>query len=227
MLVDVILASTSGMVKDEVINSFVFLTPSTPPSNSDITAAQAAIIDFYNTVSVTNGITVANFLGTQLSRASNACRLNYYNLTGHLSGSPHGSPIATNTFTLGAAQSGETNMPAEVAGVLSYHSDLTDLQQELGSTRPAARARGRIFLGPLNTLARTIDGTTHQVTLSGGFRTSVTDAGARLILTSGVGWAQWSRRNALVLGVVGGYVDDSFDTQRRRGVAATLRTTFT
>jgi hypothetical protein len=37
----------------------------------------------------------------------------------------------------------------------------------------------------------------------------------------------WSRADAATYAVVAGYVDDAWDTQRRRGLSPTLRTSFT
>jgi hypothetical protein len=227
VLADVILPSTTGLIEDQVVNTFAFLTPVTGAvSATDADHIQFALADFYNSVDATSGETVANFLGTQLDRATNGVKIKIYDLAGHLDGTAHGSPVFERFFTLGPSQGGETNLPAEVAMVLSFHSDLTNLQQEQGSTRPAARARGRIYLGPLCTLAKVEYASSHQVYLSGGARNTVIGAATRLMNDANTVWAQWSRKNAEVLPVVGGFMDDALDSQRRRGVAATIRSTF-
>lgn len=215
----------SGLVEDQVVNDFAIQTASTPSTNTERTAAETAIIDFYNGVSATTGSKVCNLLGTQLSRAANAASIKWYDVQLDLAGTAHGSPIDEVLWTLGAAQAGETNLPSEVSIVLSYHALLTDFQQELGVTRPAARRRGRIYLGPLNTLTRVVDGTTNRVGVSSTARTTIAEAAGRLV-AAGVTWSQWSRKNASMDNVTGGFVDDAYDTQRRRGEKASTRTTW-
>lgn len=224
----VTLKHVSGLVEDQVVNTFPFLsTAANPVPDADLNVAGVAVADFYNGVSATSGSTVANLIGSQISRAANAVTIKYYNIDiADMGGAPHGSPIHQTNFTLGLAQGGETNLPSEVAIVLSYHADLTDLQQEAGATRPAARARGRLYIGPLNTLARSIDGVTNKAKVSTVAMNTLKDAGARLMGTTDPNWGQWSRMNLLFREVTGGFVDDAFDTQRRRGEKASVRTTF-
>lgn len=215
----------SGLVEDQVVNDFAFQSASAPSTNAERVTAENGIIDFYNGVSATTGSKVANILGTQLSRVANASSIKWYDVQADLAGTAHGSPIDERLWTLDAAQAGETNLPAEVSIVLSYHALLTDFQQELGVTRPAARRRGRIYLGPLNTLSRVIDGTTNRVGVSSTARTTIADAATRLLAIDPV-WSQWSRANVSMDNVTGGFVDDAYDTQRRRGEKASTRTTW-
>lgn len=227
VLATVTFAHQSGLIEDQVVNNFSFLTVSEPPSAADMDTISGYLSAFYNAVQPTNGSKVANLLGTQLSRAANKAHVRFYNIPiGVMDGSAHGSPIHETFFTLDAAQAGESNLPSEVAVCLSYHADLTDYQQELGVTRPAARRRGRIYLGPLNTLARTVDATTGRVKVSAIAQSTIKDAATALIATGNPNWAIWSRANLLFSEVVGGFVDDAFDTQRRRGEKALARVSF-
>ena len=117
--------------------------------------------------------------------------------------------------------SSETVIPAEVSVVLSFHG--SPLAGE-----PAARRRGRIYLGGCGN-------PTAQATLSSPPRvaSAVNDDvrnGASQLLTDSatllMPWVVWSPTNASFTEVVAGWTDNEPDTQRRRGVGATLRTTW-
>jgi hypothetical protein len=55
-------------------------------------------------------------------------------------------------------------------------------------------------------------------------------AGLQLKTDHGTGgnmrWAVWSRVNHAMYEVTGGFIDNEFDTQRRRGEVSTARSTF-
>lgn len=108
----------------------------------------------------------------------------------------------------------------EVALVMAYRSALT------GPPFFPGRHRGRVYIGPL---ASTSGNRPAASTV-----TQLRDAGAALLLDSsngGVGtteylWLQRSQTAASFSEVDAGYVDNEFDTQRRRGRKATSRDTF-
>lgn len=114
-----------------------------------------------------------------------------------------------------------TSLPNEVAVCLSYRSGL--------ATNPAGgttnkRARGRIYLGPLNTSA-----------LGGAAGLGDAPVVSTLLETLGnrardvrdtsqtVTWKQYSRAGNVMQPVTGGFVDNAFDIQRRRGAPPTTR----
>lgn len=239
------LHNISGLPIDDTVNDFVF-TDATSVANA-ITAAQAAVPDFYNGAS-TAGNHVRDFISQTISRTV-AVDLNCYDITAHLDGSPHGSPVAHSTFTLGAVVSA-VDIPSEVSVCFSFHANFGSTAEEgatdvsiptpeeardfgapavhTGIDRPKSRLRGRIFVGPLSFGA---------VKTSGGAQCTVSDslvnalvgaggAGPRLLAISGAPWAIWSRRNGAAPTVVGGWVDNEFDTTRRRRIKASVRTTF-
>jgi hypothetical protein len=225
ILCEAVLPSTTGRPEDAVINTFAWLTSTSPASNSELTDIGVFMTSFYNNVRATT-FSVASFLGTQLSRAALAAHFKLYDLTGAEDGRPHGSPIRDITWTLGNPTPASTNLPSEIAVVLSFHSLLTDFQQELGDTRPAARRRGRVYLGPVNSGALNVDATSHIVSVSTLCRDTISQAGDAMLATPTAQWAQWSRANLQLDSVTGGFVDNAFDSQRRRGESATLRTVF-
>lgn len=224
ILAQVRLKSMSGFPRDDVINDFVF-NRADDFSAGEADAVQADLEDFYNLNFPATGNPIAFYIGGQMSRATNAAEVNYYDLTGHLNGSPHGSPVETRNFTLGA-QGGGSNLPEELAAVLSIHGDLTDVPERLGDTRPAARRRGRIFIGPLKTIAFGTAAGLERVRILQAVMDSMVQAADHL-QNQQPSWSVWSRAAAALYEVTGGFVDDAPDTQRRRGQIAGTRTLWT
>jgi hypothetical protein len=93
------------------------------------------------------------------------------------------------------------------------------------SGTPQSRRRGRIYFGPFRT-----SGLNTQGRPAAGLITSLVNAGDALLAASDAAanwqWVIWSPTTGLEVGVANGWVDDEFDTQRRRGRVPTARTTF-
>lgn len=115
--------------------------------------------------------------------------------------------------TLGSGQA----LPREVAICLSLRTE--------DRTR---RGFGRIYMGPFISAgvlgAETNTGRPHPLQ---GIRDIIV-AGAEDVLGSSedVTWVVWSRMDNTGKPVTGGYVDDEFDTIRRRGMEPTVRDSF-
>jgi hypothetical protein len=140
-----------------------------------------------------------------------------------------GPPIYDLAFMLITSGSSQ-DLPSECAICLSFHGDTTGLATDVpggapgprGDTHPAARVRGRIFIGPLNQ---------HVQSSGSPTRVSATVLGdivgsAMALHTAMPSWSVWSRKNANTKLVTGGFVDNAFDTQRRRGEKASGRQTW-
>ena len=168
---------------------------------------------------VTPGITLAlSFYSSIVSLypatvAQNVWRLKVYNLDDP---TPR-APIVDTTFNLTTAPTGDP-LPHECAMVLSW-------QAARQSGQSQASRRNRIYIGPLD---KTLVGT------NGLFTTTATDTlrdAAQVILTASDAAAGWSwvvnSSNGGPFEIDNGWVDNAVDTQRRRGVKATLRDTFT
>lgn len=230
-LITVTIPSRTGIARDSVVNNFVVATPDNV--SPDFDATRDALAAFYNDSYEAGIDSIASRLSSVLSRTVDAVALKFYNLTGHLDGSPHGSPVAERFLTLDAAQAGHNNLPGEAALVVSLEADMTGaLEEGPLDTRPKQRRRGRVYLGPLNDFARSQDGTTGLVQVNASFLQQVGKAADALKDTlAGIAvplqpWAIWSRTDAVVRNVVRVKVDNEIDTQRRRGARATVRTTF-
>lgn len=217
------LPKLSGIPNDAVQNSFAFGTASAPATTAEQIQVTDAVIAFYNAI-VFGGVGVSNWLAACLSRAVGACKVSLFDIFGHLDGTPHGSPIRVTTFTLGAGGTTDS-MPDEVAACLSYHSNFGADLEEAGVTRPKARDRGRIYVGPLGLNAIQVDATTKEAVVTANVRATLNAAGTALIAAVPT-WMVWSRKGAALKPVTGGWTDNAFDTQRRRGQKATIRETF-
>lgn len=207
----------SGLPGDVATNVWHFRAADPDPTNLDMTEILDRLSQFYSAAAAPSVASVASRFSVNLNPA--AARLKLYNLA-HLS--PR-APIADTPINLGAV--GSDSLPEECAVVLSF-------QGLKVSGLPQSRRRGRIFLGPLATtsLSSTPYGRPHSV-----YRAIIRDSAQRLVRrnddpivgqASLVQWVVWSKTAQSAVDVNDGWVDDSFDTQRRRGADPTLRDTF-
>lgn len=131
------------------------------------------------------------------------------------------APVADVSLALSASEQ-TTNLPGEVALCLSFQAARVS-----GLTQ--ARRRGRIYLGPFAQLANVSSTGRPDATM----RTAIlTAASAFLTAMNGTatGWhviSQPKPTDPLTSApVTGGWMDDAWDTQRRRGVTAATRSLF-
>lgn len=115
---------------------------------------------------------------------------------------------------------GTTGFPSEVAVTMSFQA--TPI-----SGTPQARRRNRVFLGPLATaLASTIS--VADVRVSATLLALVDTFGTNLLAANDASaiWVVRSELTGDTAPVANGWVDNAFDTQRRRGADATTRSVF-
>jgi|ERR1044071_5301509 hypothetical protein len=180
------------------------------------------LVNFVNVYGTTEPL--AFYLSDYVDRSSLAAKVDIYEIPA-VEG-PLGSPINTEQFTVGPRAVGGAELPTEVAACTSFHAELSGIPEESGDTRPRARRRGRVYVGPLNTFAIS---NVPPVMLNGTFITDLIAATKGLADGAGADlWAMsvFSRTDWLLRPVIGGYVDNAVDIQRRRGVEATSRTTW-
>ncbi len=127
------------------------------------------------------------------------------------------APRSEGTWNFTTAPSGNS-LPPEVALCLSF-------QGVRQSGQPQARRRGRVYMGPLNSAALETTGRPTALTV-----TTLRDAGNALrtasVAAAGWAWTVHSPTSGQDVSVSNGWVDDEFDTQRRRGREATSRNVF-
>lgn len=228
----------TGLPEDICENTCHVSLPDDVITGPELADCLEAFQNFYIIDGVGQSLEVAKFLSTTIERTGAVHQILAY-ITGDLTGAtPTGSPVSTLAFTMPAASVSD-NFPEEVAAVLSYHGDLTDVPAEEvnpspppAMIRPAQRRRGRMFVGPVNTTASTESGGGYPRP-NAQFRGDVTSAFTNMydaINAIGGNVANlcvWSKSDAALYPVFGGFMDDAWDTQRRRGVAPTTRTSFT
>jgi hypothetical protein len=220
-LVRAVMSAASGLPADAVINDFAF-QKSSALTAGDWTTMFDLVDDFYN-VTQASGASVGQHISNQIDRGAT------HELQGYvITAPPIGSPAATINWLGPVTNGGATGLPTEVAGVLSFHADLTGIAEEAGATRPRARRRGRVYIGPL--IAGAVDNVTPPYFLKEStFLATLRQAAVALETASGAAglpWSVWSRSDATLRPVVGGWTDNAPDTQRRRGAAASTRVTW-
>lgn len=202
--------SATSIPADTMVNTWHF-----EGSGSDPVNVADMLTDYYEDVptgaagSIVGAMTAQAFTGDIV--------INAYNL----SDPKPRAPVYTVARTLAGIGSG-TPLPSEVALVMSYHA-------ASGSGVPPARRRGRVYLGGFGTGASGTSGGSARPTAA--IRLTIASAGRDLIQASNASvswsWVQYSQLTSTANLVTGGWCDDSWDTQRRRGAASTVRTTFT
>lgn len=224
----------SGLPEDVSLNTFYFVSEETDPDTAEMDEIVTRLDAFYTDTpaDADAGFSISDYLGIQISRtASAASFLFYWSDTIAPVDMDWGSPVRMTSWTV-PAPVGSTGLPGEVAIALSYNADLTDVPETQtnpdpppATIRPAARLRGRIFLGPLTTGAMSNEGANQDASVTSSLRENLCYALEALMNSNALTtWCLLSQVNASVHEIVGGYVDDAFDTQRRRGTKAEVRT---
>lgn len=124
-------------------------------------------------------------------------------------------PVYTDTATIGL--SGGSTLPTECATVMSFQGVRIAGEKQ-------ARRRNRIYLGPFSITANS------NGMCAPGLVETVLFAGKEFLAASAASnswtWSIYSPSNNDIVGIDNGWVDNGWDTQRRRGVRSTGRGTF-
>lgn len=214
MTVQISIPRDTALPADAVVNTFHFSTVG-EATHDHAVDAHGALQNFYNGAGSTSGSKISAYLAGYLN-APNA-RLKAYNLA---DAEPR-APIFDEVFAIDNNAS-TNHLPGEVALCLSYRTDPV-------SGVPAARLRGRVFIGPFSQGAiGTGDSSDSRPLLA--LREAMRDAGVRLadgpfaVSSAGVTWAVFSQvPDPIARPVTNVFVDDAWDTQRRRGAKAVGR----
>lgn len=230
--VNVILPYLSGLPEDVAQNTFYFRQSAGGTSHAeDADDIGASMEAFYNDIFSPATDAIAEYIGDQVSRAVGACQVQCYFTDGDSPNVAWGSPVQVRSFTLGVADAGEP-LPAEIAICSSIHGDLTNIPESApatppatGTIRPAARRRGRIFIGPLQRTATTGSGANGDARPTTAAKLAILHSSLNLADNGpgGMFWEVASKADDVFYLVAGGYVDDACDVQRRRGSAPESR----
>jgi hypothetical protein len=236
----------SGLPKDEFENGFHFQTATgaaAAGTSAEYATAAARVMNFYGPgTELSASDKIVSYLSAYIE---NVATIKVYDYTGGAVGKDGeaitGPPAAVYTYVPGILTD-SIGYPSEVALCLSYFS-----------LSNSARHRGRVYIGPFSVVAEgpgspgianpdlmtamqmagefLADATTTPGTAG---LTAVSPAGA---VPAGIAGVNWMLRSNVGTGtkaapaptweqVTHGWVDNEWDTQRRRRVVATARVTF-
>jgi hypothetical protein len=203
----------SGLPEDQVVNTFWFSNATAAATH--ITVVMDALERFYTNAAAAGGIAAqTNAIGAYLSSWVNpTATLKVYDQAQAEPRVP-----STRSITLPSRLAG-TGLPEEVSVCLSFR----------GALPSTARRRGRIFLGPLNNATGTfIAGGSGGPSRPGATLTADLALAAQKLASAlanpGADWCVHSRTANNYVPVAAGFIDNRFDTQRRRGPDSDGRT---
>jgi hypothetical protein len=205
----VVLQGVSGLAEDRFVNTWAFGSQDAgSPADADLDAIADALQTFYTTNPVGHTNKLEDFWAGFMDTPAT---INMY----RLGETPPRTPIV---YDFAISPGGSNPFPAEVALCLSFFSG-----------RNLPRRRGRIYFGPLaQNGAEPGPFPEGDRRPAGSLTTCLTGAASRLASAS-LGlypWAVLSGADGQLRPVTDGWVDNAFDTQRRRGVAASSRLTW-
>lgn len=211
----VVLPFISNKPEDVAVNTFHFDAGSFDSAGLEI--IRADLVEFYNTAPPNgpsgNALSpLAAWLSNSVSRVANAARIKVYDLS-----TPAPRVVTEFQWTLGPSLSGTAKeLPAQVAVVGSFYG-----------TRNLPRQRGRLFFGPFTEQVLEDDAAGQRSRPALLVRECVHGAMKRLAAKlTGPEWCVYSRAGGGIHPVTAGWVDDKWDTQRRRIPDAVTRTVF-
>lgn len=198
----VVLPFKTGLPEDVATNTFHF---------------ESDTLDFAAAIAPIPGYLAAFYqaFATRLSGsiAKNLVHVNLYNML-----TP--APRVPVTVVLGITGSdGTSGLPNEVSVCLSTRGALPNLPSR----------RGRVFIGPLLNSTAILSFENNVPRVNSAFRNDLLLAAQNLGLALGAGggtrrWVVYSPTNLTTIQVVHAWIDDDFDTQRRRQVRTLIRT---
>lgn len=209
---DTILQATSGLPRDNVVNTWHFSNDN--PTVTDFDNVRDMLRDFFTLNPNVPGAATAG-LQSYLAGAlvTNTALVRAYNLADP---TPR-IPVYQSEFTL-SGLGGGTPLPSEVALVLSFQGTRVSGEAQAGK-------RNRKYIGPWAASASSATGRP-----TSGAMLTMRAAARRMREASAasVNWEWvWYSETTGDSGIIeGGWVDDAWDTQRRRGLSATTRGTW-
>jgi hypothetical protein len=207
--VQFVLRGRTGLPEDKYVTTWAFQTiDGLPPTVGQNVAAKDLVAEFFTGVTAPQTQSVRSLLGGQVDQPLTEARV--YRLGDSIPRQPTIYPINLGTITA-------TSLPSEVAVVASFFS-----------TRNLPRRRGRVYIGPLasTAMATATNGVNTPALV---IRTALLESMRRLRSAApaqGLNWSVLSQVDAVMRPITAGWVDDAWDTQRRRGEGATGRLTW-
>lgn len=205
--VQTILHGRSGLPEDVYVNSWCFRND-TVGGSADAFATLVAdrMFAFFDEIPTGGSVPPRTFLSDHTLLPQLTVKV--YDLGQPPPRTPH-----ERNFTLGV-MSGTQPFPSEVALCLSFYAE-----------RNLPRSRGRIYFGPLSISSGT--DVTAEISRPTSVIRSTLALAATDLAAEGAGGPNWhvlSQVDAAAKEITGGWVDNAWDTQRRRGEAPDSRT---
>lgn len=202
-IVQVIQKMESNIPADSSVNTWAFASAAPAPDPADFAAIGTALFDFYTELASLLAVNVAQEWGLKIyDKAAPEPRSP---LVDRDDFGPFSTPVLT-------------PLPSEVALCLSFRGPYV-------SGEPKARRRGRVYVGPLAVTVS--EGAANGARPASGvpaFFSDAVEALTAVLTAEGLLHCVWSRSDDTFYPVVEYWVDNAFDTQRRRGIAPTART---
>lgn len=203
--------------RDDVQNVWHFQTAGGTPAER--TSIAGALEQFYEAV----GPSISGLISRQ--PMAHSFKFATVGIGGPAPGDDQISPLVDERLWTLNTPAAAGPLPAECCAVLSLESFVPGTPEEEGNTRPAARRRGRLYIGPLTTadvaagpgdVFITQDTRIRLVTALEGLHATLDPLGIMHVI--------YSRADAATYGVNKAWVDNAVDIQRRRGKAPSTRT---
>lgn len=167
--------------------------------------------------------------------ADKGLTLRVFDITGHLDGSPHGSPIFEKSYTVPVYVGPWSDLPSECAGCITLEAVGRDTalvevpdgpDADTKRDRPKQRHTGRIYFGPLNTGA--IEQVGGVIRISNQFRDTARAAVVGMVtnvraIEPSANLAVWSRKDGNTRRADAVSVDNAVDIIRSRGEKPSFR----
>lgn len=205
--------SASGIPADDIVNTWSFVGAGASDAANALEATQR-LDAFYSDVQAGGNAVITYYPEDVLS---GIVEMKVYDITDPEPRAPIFEGSVDHSTELGTGNA----IPEEVAVCLSFAADPV-------SGQPMRRRRGRVYLGPFTTSSLDVDATTGRPIPNPNMVTTIALAAEGLLAANdaGMSWAVWSRAAGALYAVTNGWIDNAFDTQRRRGADATARTIF-
>jgi hypothetical protein len=225
---EVVMPYTTNLPKDVSMNVLHWLVDDGADS-ADLADLSGHIATFYNGPFEPDDVGPSFYISDVVTRAEEGCRIEWYEVdpatpdlpsevdpdTGIPQSDDTSTWLDTYLWTLGATTT-DTMLPLEVAICIS-----TKATPALPV--PIRRRRGRVYIGPLTTDVVKA-GSPYLPRVDPNVMQTLANAADYLAGTPTAGqWAIYSGRAAQAYVVSEGFVDNEFDTQRRRQLRATER----
>jgi hypothetical protein len=216
----VVLPGTSGLARDDVVNTFHFWCSVLDEGN--LAHIRDMLSKFYNTTASGSAGGLATYLSAAISRAT-PVKVKCYDLGDPVLHNAEGKvtqmrPLHESSFNLASGGANLGSLPSECAVTLSYYAE-----------RNQKRYRGRIFLGPMD---RSAQGAPElgDSRISGSVQALIQAKASELASDAtfeGIRWGLFSTTDQVVrYPVSGGWCDNAWDTIRKRGLKPTGRVSF-